>query len=45
MPLVEDERNFLVMNYHIPKFRSAAEAQKFIVEKRLEQKKLMNEYQ
>ena len=30
------------VNYRIPKFRSPAEAQKFIEEKRMEQKKLMN---
>ena len=29
------------VNYRIPKFRSQAEAEKFIAEKRLEQNKLM----
>ena len=33
------------LNYRIPKFRSPAEAQKFIAKKRLEQKKLMRECQ
>ena len=33
------------VNYCIPKFNSPADAQKFIAEKRLEQKKLMSEYQ
>lgn len=33
------------VNYLIPKFKSKAEAEKFIAKKRLEQKKLMNECQ
>lgn len=32
------------VNWRIPKFRSPADAQKFIAEKKLEQKKLMSEY-
>ena len=31
------------VNYRIPKFRSPVEAQKFLAEKRLEQKNLMSE--